>query len=615
MELSVIQQIKKQVNASCNNGGKVQYMETIHKILQDTWHRFRLNNINPSGRPTAIIDKVDISEGSLGKKITFSETVAYTLFRAVLMDDQATFNDVFRWAKKNIQRKNVQQIYDWQRKKWINMPDQFKDHLFSWRYTPNIAGSGVGGIVWVDPKLYNGDIVWRSGLESAPDSEQIIAFSLLVADKKWGNNSIQYRNEALNILTDIWKCIKEFPGFIDNFNYGLSSKWFTYPNGKWDLSITKDDTLFLKSNQNIKAESSSGFGLNMDSLDLSHKSGLVFRGRGTETIKEKLQYTLQEKGGHYIIIHDTSGNKLISKKKIKFSDNWKDYKVNFNQESFQSGHWVDGKFTKTPYNNFQWDKIDKVIFHSNMANSSVEIDDIFFIENNKFLLSNDLSYPYVNSSYYHPAFYKTFAKVDKAHDWESMISSAYYTYKTSSQATMHDADKQPYQGDGTLIPDWVSISKEGAITDFRLSEVANLPDYVAGWESYRIIFEMSLDYLLTDNPKAQEMLSGKMYQFYKNTLSQKGFINAGYGINKWPVENFGLNVERFGMNGAYLSLFLVNKDQKMSSLMVNNILKYYHEDGLFGDDAEEYFEQHWAWFGLWIYLTDAKELRELLCNQ
>lgn len=100
--------------------------------------------------------------------VTTSEGQAYTMLRAVWMNDRPTFNMTWQWTAAHLQR---------------------SDSLFSWRY--GTRSDGTAGI------LTN-----EGGENSASDADVDIATALLMAGAKW--HSTQYRNTATTIVQAIW---------------------------------------------------------------------------------------------------------------------------------------------------------------------------------------------------------------------------------------------------------------------------------------------------------------------------------------------------------------------------------------------------------------------------
>lgn len=95
---------------------------------------------------------------------TTSEGQAYMLLMCLIMEDKETFDLVYKWTKNNLRR---------------------NDELFSWLW----GESKDGKYKVLD---YN----------SASDADVDIAFALIAAYKRWGNES--YLKEAIPIVQSIW---------------------------------------------------------------------------------------------------------------------------------------------------------------------------------------------------------------------------------------------------------------------------------------------------------------------------------------------------------------------------------------------------------------------------
>ncbi|MDD3419261.1 MAG: glycosyl hydrolase family 8 [Candidatus Gastranaerophilales bacterium] len=98
------------------------------------------------------------------KRITTSEGQAYMLIRTLLMDDRTSFDLVYKWSVNNLKR---------------------PDGLFSWLWGENQNG---------EYKILDAN--------SASDADIDIAFALLLAYEKWGDQ--KYLNEARFVINSIW---------------------------------------------------------------------------------------------------------------------------------------------------------------------------------------------------------------------------------------------------------------------------------------------------------------------------------------------------------------------------------------------------------------------------
>lgn len=165
----------------------------IEQILAKSWEHYKKTLIAPDGRPLANPDTNDIdADGNRKEHVVFSEGAGYVLQRANGMKDQATFDKVWTWTQKNLQRKNIQQIFNPKTKAWEPMAPDKQDNLFAWQQISSVGGRD-GGVL----TLYHFD--------PATDADLDIAAALLLAHETWGSNGkVNYLKEAIPILNDIW---------------------------------------------------------------------------------------------------------------------------------------------------------------------------------------------------------------------------------------------------------------------------------------------------------------------------------------------------------------------------------------------------------------------------
>lgn len=125
------------------------------KELKHSWTYYKSTFISKDGRV------IDFEK----KSITTSEGQSYAMLRAVMIGDKQTFKSVYSWTKTNLKRTD--------------------DNLFAWLW-----GEKDGKYGQLDPN-------------SATDADIDIAFSLILASKKWKNPC--YLEDAKKIIGDIWQ--------------------------------------------------------------------------------------------------------------------------------------------------------------------------------------------------------------------------------------------------------------------------------------------------------------------------------------------------------------------------------------------------------------------------
>ena len=132
-------------------------------MLEGLWHNYKSAYLDPSGRV------VDRERPDLSPEITTSESQAYGMLRAVWMDDQAAFDQIWNWTRGNLRK-----------------PDS---SLFAWLYGERPDGS-------------RGILSGMGGMNSASDADTDIALALAFAYSRW--QQPEYLLEAEGVIHDIW---------------------------------------------------------------------------------------------------------------------------------------------------------------------------------------------------------------------------------------------------------------------------------------------------------------------------------------------------------------------------------------------------------------------------
>lgn len=138
-------------------------------IFLNTYRAAVIDSIWVAYRETIQDDGRTIDRGR--NYLTTSEGQSYSLLRSVWMDDRDTFDQVLKWTKHNLQKRE-------------------EDQLFAWLWGQRSDGR------W-------DIIIEEGGRNSASDADQDIALALIFAAVRW--NDTYYLDEANEILDDIWR--------------------------------------------------------------------------------------------------------------------------------------------------------------------------------------------------------------------------------------------------------------------------------------------------------------------------------------------------------------------------------------------------------------------------
>jgi endoglucanase len=198
----------------------------LNNVLRTSWNHYRDTMIAEDGRPLGDPDVDDLDlDGNRTERITVSESVAYSMLRAVLMgqdgqqatdQDRIHFEQVWNWTQANMQR-STPGFQTWSSRYWQSdrhwvqqtagnryaLDERLRDHLFAWRWVPTLnGGDSPGGII--NAAFIPGRID-RKGYNAASDDFEIAVALYFASQRGWGpENGQVYRRAAEDILGDAW---------------------------------------------------------------------------------------------------------------------------------------------------------------------------------------------------------------------------------------------------------------------------------------------------------------------------------------------------------------------------------------------------------------------------
>jgi endo-1,4-beta-D-glucanase Y len=427
----------------------------LEEILLQSWQHYQYYKIAPDGRPMADLDLQDLSEGSRGHFLTFSETVSYVLFRAVIMKDQKTFRRVWKWTYENIWRIHIKKVFYWHENKWKALPEAERDHLFCWRYTPNIKNSGRGGVIYYEWQFETADDIWRDGHEVAPDGDELIAGSLIMADELWGSAKgiFNYKDHAKKILDDLWKKSVIFHNPLELINWqDPSDSWFSYhaPSTQITHTMTRDKK--PKLSITVKGSEWAGVGKTYEKLNLSLHTGLALQYQGPAA---------------QLIIENAWSEKLTFA--LPAQKSFKKFVIKFNAK-------MHGSFLK---------QIKTIMFQPAAGVWQLSSLEILGIKNQGeyHLTSNAKGKVWINLSYYMPFLYqKVFPKADKGHPWKKLIEASESDFHKSFSLNSFE---QKMENKKILPPDWFMINAENKIDAVPFLSPFSPDAYLSSWDAFR----------------------------------------------------------------------------------------------------------------------------------
>jgi len=561
------------------------------QILHNSWVHYKKEKIEVGGRPLADKDKDNVSS-SKGQELTYSETVSYILYRAVLINDKKTFDDVWCWAESKLLRKNLDKVFNWAESRWDSVPENKRDYLFAWRFTPNIKKTNMGGIIYV-PEEAMSKYANKNGFDVAPDGDQLIAGALIMAHNKWGSRKgvYNYLGYAKNIVNDIWEqCVSvRTSGIIDDFENGSAlSKWFVFydTNGKLQ--------------KNIEDAGGSKF-LVVDSFNTKWYGIGKYLGNYDLSSAESLCFSTKQNNGTKIIFEDVSGKKKTLE--LRYA-----YKEGFSEERLTLP--VNDK------DGFNWQAVKNLMFQP--------LEDSFTLDNVRieykgakngrtyYLFANDRGDPWLNISYYMPFLYESFAKLDPKHPWRDLFKDSLQQINDSKYAVLKNNKGEVFTGIGALVPDWCMVDARNNLKDIPWGKDGSVDGYLHSWDAFRTWYFLGLTYTLYPYEEVEKVIKGKSLEFFTNKLFKEDKLVGGYAIDGTCPDIRGIQYEYPSAYGVYLSYFTAVSQEKAQLKVLDKLDKMYNKKGYWGNDPQDYYKQNWAWIGLEFYENKGGETAKLL---
>jgi endoglucanase len=195
--------------------------------------------------------------------------------------------------------------------------------------------------------------------------------------------------------------------------------------------------------------------------------------------------------------------------------------------------------------------------------------------------------PYlVNPSYFSPAAYRIFAKIQPQPAWLRLGDSAYALLARLAQGL------GPQKGVG-LFPDWCQVDDQGE------PQPAPGRETHFGWEAVRVPWRLALDSLWFQEERATRLLKQHFLPFVKKEWQARGRLMALYSYGGEPLAGYESPVLYAGVLAAALAA----GDIPFAREMAEKVLSFYQEEGgeAYFVSRDNYYANNWAWLGLALY--------------
>lgn len=189
-------------------------------------------------------------------------------------------------------------------------------------------------------------------------------------------------------------------------------------------------------------------------------------------------------------------------------------------------------------------------------------------------------YVEVNPSYFMPIGFRIFAEVDEKHNWQLLVNSSY-----------------------NLVNLCIANIKSGLPPDsFYMNKATGQIILIEGksdfsYDAVRVFYLFYVDYLLTEDSRAEKLLSKS--KFFIDRWKLDGVFYTNYKQNGEPKDYN----EALGSIALLLPVIKHYDKHVASDIYRKKILMNYHFEGYWGDPLD-YYAQNLVWFGVWLYQND-----------
>jgi endo-1,4-beta-D-glucanase Y/predicted membrane-bound dolichyl-phosphate-mannose-protein mannosyltransferase len=183
----------------------------------------------------------------------------------------------------------------------------------------------------------------------------------------------------------------------------------------------------------------------------------------------------------------------------------------------------------------------------------------------------------INPSYLAPGNYKTFAKIDKKHNWMQLASDSYTLL-----------DKIQSNSKVGLISNWVTIEPNGDITSASDIITENADTY--GYDAFRVNWRMAED---ISDPRAQAVLK-KLTDFYQSEWEKNHLIFSEYDMTGKPLS---ISSDIPTSAGAIIGLHAMNQSLALT-IYQNELTTQFHTNGMYWGQSTNYYSQNWGAFAV-----------------
>lgn len=190
----------------------------------------------------------------------------------------------------------------------------------------------------------------------------------------------------------------------------------------------------------------------------------------------------------------------------------------------------------------------------------------------------------LNPSYFSPGHYRIFEEETGNRRWSKLAGDTYRQIDRLLAAPLGDANRV------VTVPDWIAMRPDGTfVTDASRG-------YVSGWDAFRLWWRLRLDWEISGNLKAEELIRTRLLPFLGRSMDQAGGDVAS------ESERDGTPIVKnsnAGMAAVY-RWATRDFDPTVSRALERQALRHLQRDGgfMFFQDKDDYYTNSWAWFAM-----------------
>ena len=217
--------------------------------------------------------------------------------------------------------------------------------------------------------------------------------------------------------------------------------------------------------------------------------------------------------------------------------------------------------------------------------------EVIFVQGKPYLTADNLeqsssTFAAINPSYFNPAAYRIFAKVDPTHPWGTLVDDSYDVLTRSIRSPLNKSSS------AGLPPDWIQMNKNTGVLQAapNSTHTTNF-----GFDALRAPFRLALDWEWFKDPRDVAALTQLIFlssQWNTNQQLSSTYAHDGTVVNSH---------EAAAMYGGTIGYFMLTDPSVAASIYQQKLLSLYDQGANAWKTQLSYYDDNWAWFGIALY--------------